>query len=66
MPCNLEMALSYDSGPAKVLQVAQAQRVPSHHDSEITPLHKAVRGIAAQDIISPRSISEYDTSAMNG
>ncbi|KAK4236060.1 MoeA, N-terminal and linker domain-containing protein [Achaetomium macrosporum] len=60
------MALSYSVGLAKVLHVAEEQRRLRGDSRELVPLHSAVGGIAAENVVSPRSIPEHDTSAMDG
>ncbi|KAK4148471.1 MoeA, N-terminal and linker domain-containing protein [Chaetomidium leptoderma] len=60
------MALSYSAGRAKVLQIAEQQSTYRRIGQDNVPLHDTIGGIAAEDVISPKSIPEYDTSAMDG
>jgi molybdopterin molybdotransferase len=60
------MSLSYAAGLARVLDIAREQRGSRHESQHNAHLHDAVGGIAAGDIRSPKSIPEYDTSAMDG
>lgn len=60
------MALSYSNGLAKVLAIARDQRTHCRPGPDYVPLQETIGGIVAEDVISPKSIPEYDTSAMDG
>ncbi|SPQ25719.1 e8baf4e9-807d-405e-a7e8-71c6db521291 [Thermothielavioides terrestris] len=60
------MTLSYAAGLAKVLEVARQQHNTRQKPEENVPLQDAIGGVPARAVLSPRSIPEYDTSAMDG
>jgi molybdopterin molybdotransferase len=60
------MALSYSAGLARVLDIAKGQKGHRRAGPDHVPLLDTIGGIVAADVISPRSIPEYDTSAMDG
>ncbi|KAL2015209.1 hypothetical protein VTK56DRAFT_6061 [Thermocarpiscus australiensis] len=60
------MTLAYSTALAKLLDVAQQQRRSCRICQESVPLQAAVGRIVAHNVVSPKSIPEYDTSAMDG
>ncbi|KAK4099161.1 MoeA N-terminal region-like protein [Parathielavia hyrcaniae] len=60
------MAISYSAGLAKVLDAAQQQRSSRQDWKSRVRLQDAIGGTAAQDVLSPKSLPEHDTSAMDG
>lgn len=60
------MTLSYSGALAKITDAAQLQRKFNSDSHEPVPLTGAVGRSAARDILSPKSLPEHDTSAMDG
>ncbi|KAL2138669.1 hypothetical protein VTI28DRAFT_6392 [Corynascus sepedonium] len=59
------MILSYAEGLGKVMQTAHESQT-RHRQIEYSPLEDALGRVAGKDVISPKSIPKYDTSAMDG
>jgi molybdopterin molybdotransferase len=60
------MTTPYTAGLAEVLDTARNQR-NSRRDRQVdVPFQDAIGGIAVEDVLSPISIPEHDTSAMDG
>ncbi|EAQ85564.1 hypothetical protein CHGG_09578 [Chaetomium globosum CBS 148.51] len=60
------MTPSYGAGLDMVLDIARGQRKFRQSRRNDTLLHDAVGGTVAEDVASPKSSPEYDTSAMDG
>jgi molybdopterin molybdotransferase len=60
------MTMSYTAGLAEVLNAARDQQNSLQDWKTNVPLQDAIGGTTAEDILSPRSIPEHVTSAMDG
>ncbi|KXX77639.1 Molybdopterin molybdenumtransferase [Madurella mycetomatis] len=60
------MALAYSEAIERLLHIAQHQRNSRLEYQRHVPLGESTGGVVAHDLVSPKSIPEYDTSAMDG
>ena len=64
--CPHKMTHTYPEALSKLLDAAKSQRISRPDNHENVSLHLAVGRTAARDILSPKSLPEHDTSAMDG
>lgn len=60
------MAHTYSEAVARLLDAAKSQRLSRPGNHENVPVQISVGRTAARDVLSPKSLPEHDTSAMDG